>query len=200
MLSPSPKQEQSACLSRPELPTVRVAQPSDEAEIMEMCRKLHAENGLFSFSEDKVRDYLHRCYNRKGAIIGVIGESGNIQASTCLLISEMYYTRDWHLAELWNHVLEQFRASRNAEGLIAFGKKCSEEIGIPFITGIITNTRTAAKVRLYRRILGYPAGAFFVYNGKWNNGNPPSEEDFWKPFETRVQLRKRVRRERRGQR
>lgn len=162
---------------------------------MAMCRELHDENGLFSLNENKVRGHLRRCYDRKGAIVGVIGPKGKIEASTCLLISDMHYTDDWHLAELWNHVGRQHRQSRNAEALIAFAKKCSDEIGIPLITGIITNNRVAGKVRLYRQMLGYPAGAFFVYGGKWAEGVKPSEEDFLKPLETRAERRQRERKE-----
>ena len=178
-----------------DLPVVRLATPADEEEIMEMCRRLHAENGLFDLAEDKVRDCLKRYYDRAGAIVGVIGKHGHIEASTCLLFSEMYYTKKWHLAELWNFVDKNFRNSRNAEALIEFGKKSAVKIGVPFITGIITNDRTAAKVRLYRRMLGYPAGAFFVFNAEWKNQAEPTMEDFWaktdptKPFKTRADRR-----------
>lgn len=165
---------------------------------MNLCRSLHAENGLFSLNEAKVRASLHKCYERKGAIVGVIGPTGRIEASTCLLISDMHYTDDWHLAELWNHVGKQYRQSRNAEALIAFAKQCSDEIGIPLITGIITNNRVAGKVRLYRQMLGYPAGAFFVHNGRWMDGVKPSEEDFLKPLESRAERRQRERKEHRN--
>lgn len=159
-----------------------------------MCRALHEENGLFPLSEAKIRDLLGKYYARKGAIVGVIGPTGAIEATTCLLISDNYYTEVWHLAELWNHVGEAYRHSRNAEALIRFGMKCADEIGLTFITGIITNNRVAGKVRLYRQVLGYPAGAFFVYNGKWAEGVKPSEEDFMKPLESRAERRQRERR------
>jgi hypothetical protein len=54
---------------------------------------------------------------------------------------------------------------------------------IPFFTGIITNKQMAGKVRLYRRLLGYPTGAFFLYNA-----------DKWKPqpMEDHLDLRTRL--------
>ena len=165
---------------------------------MAMCRALHDENGLFSLNEDKIRAVIRKCYERKGAIVGVIGPTGKIEASTCLLISDYYYTDDWHLAELWNHVGKDFRNSRNAEALICFGIKCQKEIDIPLITGIITNNRVAGKVRLYRQLLGYPAGAFFVVGGKWPKGVEPSQEDFTRPLETRAEQRRRERKEHRN--
>lgn len=177
------------------LPLVRIATPADEDEVMAMCRALHDENGLFSLNEDKIRAYLRKCYDRKGAIVGVIGPRGKIEASTCLLISEMYYTDEWHLAELWNHVGESYRQSDNIDALIEFGKRCSDEIGIPYVTAIISNRRVAGKIRKYRMRLGYPAGALFVYNGKWRDGVAPSEEDFIRPLESTAERRQRERRE-----
>lgn len=177
------------------LPQVRIATRADEDEVMAMCRALHDENGLFSLNEDKIRDIFRKCYERKGAIVGVIGPTGKIEASTCLLISDSYYTSDQHLAELWNHVGKNYRQSRNAEALLLFGKKCSDKIGIPLITGIITNSRVAGKVRLYRQVYGYPAGAFFVVNGRWPDGVSPSEEDFTRPLESRAEEKRRKHRE-----
>lgn len=165
-----------------ELPTVRIAQPADEEDVMAMCRRLHSENGLFSLNENKVRALLHRCYKGDGTIVGVIGETGHLEASTCLAISDFHYTDDWHLAEYWNYVEEPFRKSGNAEALIEFGKECAVKMGIPFITGIITNKQMAGKVRLYRRLLGYPTGAFFCYNSKWKS----------EPIEDHSALRQRL--------
>ena len=82
-----------------ELPTVRIATPADEAEVMAMCKRLWSENGIFSFDEEKVRKLLYRCFNKEGTIVGVIGEPGHIEASTCLGIGDFYYTGDWHLEE-----------------------------------------------------------------------------------------------------
>jgi hypothetical protein len=57
--------------------------------------------------------------------------------------------------------------------LINFGfdvsRKMSADFGfrVPFIAGILTNKKTAAKVRLYRRMFGAPVGAYFVFNSGW---------------------------------
>lgn len=166
-----------------ELPYVRIATADDEEAVMAMCRRLHSENGLFSLNESKVRALLHRCYKKDGTIVGVIGEPGQIEASTCLAISDYHYTDEWHLSELWNFVEEPFRKSGNAEALIEFGKACAVKMGVPFITGIITNKQMAGKVRLYRRLLGYPTGAFFCYNSKWKS----------EPIEDHSALRARLR-------
>jgi hypothetical protein len=166
-----------------ELPKVRIAVPADEDDVMSMCRRLWEENGLFTLNEDKVRGYLHRCFKQKGAIVGVIGETGHLEASTCLILSDYWYSDQWHLSELWNFVDGDHRRSHNAEALIEFGKSCAMKMNMPLVTGIITNRSMAGKVRLYRRALGYPAGAFFVFNApQWRS----------EPMEDHSELRQRL--------
>lgn len=169
--------------TKPPLPLVRLADPADEEDILAMCQRLHDENGLFTLSIDRVKACLERYYTRQGAIVGVIGAPGNLQASTCLEMSNFYYTNDLHLAELWNFVDAPFRRSHNAEALIQFCKDCADKMKMPLFTGIITNRQMAGKVRLYRRYLGYPTGAFFVYNSKWQS----------EPMEDHSVLRNRLR-------
>lgn len=167
-----------------DLPTVRCATRQDEGPLMEMCRRLHAENGLFSFSEAKVGDLIGKALGPPlGTIIGVIGEEGALQASTCLVYDKYYYTEEWHLGELWNFVDKDHRKSRNAEALVNFGDRLAKKMGCPFVTGIITNKQMAGKVRLYRRLLGYAAGAFFITNSKWRS----------EPMEDHSELRGKLR-------
>jgi len=145
-------------------PFVRKADIRDEPELMAMCMELHRENGLFPMAEDKVRAYLRRAFSRNGAVIGVIGERGKIEGSIYLLIGGFWYSEEWHLEELFSYVRPQYRKSNNAKELINFAKRCSDDLGIPAVIGIISNDRTKAKVQLYQRQLGTASGAFFVYN------------------------------------
>jgi hypothetical protein len=142
---------------------VRKAKRAEADELLQMCRTLHAENGQFSFSDRKVKEMLEKAFTSNGAVIGVIGQPGKLEGSICLSLSSYYYTDDIHLGECWNFVLPQYRKSTNAKDLIKFGIRCSDELDIPFITGIISNERTEAKVRLYRRVLGDPVGGFFIH-------------------------------------
>ena len=155
--------------AKPLHPVVRLAEPQDEEPVLEMCERLHAENGLFALSKERVRECVRRYFERDGVIVGVIGPVGKIEASTCLELSTFYYTKETHLAELWNFVDAPYRRSSNVEALIQFGKNCADSLKMPLFTGIITNKQMAGKVRLYRRYLGYPVGAFFVYNSHWQS-------------------------------
>lgn len=159
--------------------TVRLATREDEAELMELCRELHADNGLFSFHEDMVREMLERAFDKRGGIIGVIDEGDKIAGAIYLLISNFWYSRDHHLEELFSYIRPAFRKSSHATTLIGFAQKCSETLGIALVIGVLTNHRMEAKVRLYSRKLGAPAGAFFVVGGEWKNENPMSD-DFWR--------------------
>lgn len=142
---------------------VRKAQPEEADDIMAMCHALWKENGQFSFSETKVKAKLDDAFNRRGAIIGVIGKPGKLEGSICVHISDYFYTDDYHLGELWNYVWPEYRKSNNAKDLIRFGMRCSDEIGIPLLIGVVSNERTVAKLKLYQRILGEPAGGFFIH-------------------------------------
>lgn len=151
-----------------DLPHVRLATPDDEEDIIAMCRRLHQENGLFTLNEFKVRDCIRRCYNKHGAIVGVVGSPGKLQGSICMELTTFYYTDDMHLAELWNFVEEPYRrSSRNAEALIRYALDWQTKLQLPFFTGIITDKQMRAKVRLYRKLLGHPVGAFFLVGGNW---------------------------------
>lgn len=184
---------------------VRLASKDEEDEIMQMCREIHAENGLVSMDEDHVRLMLNRAFNKEGGIIGVVGKPGSLEAIIMIVMTSFWSSKDTHLEELFSYVRRPFRTKFNgpdtikmphAEALVRFAKKCSDDIGVPLVIGIITNKRMAGKVRLYRSILGYPAGAYFVINPRWINGEDLTNEDFWKtPFPKEVRDDKRKRQE-----
>jgi len=165
---------------------VRIATYADEDEVIKLTHLMHSEGGILPYDEMEVRAMIHRAFNRQGGILGVIGEPGDIKAMIYILISKFWYTKANHLEELFNFVRPDVRkAPQNyARQTIAFAKKCATEIGLPLTIGVLTNYRMEGKVRLYRRELDIPAGAWFVYNCKWQNEEP--NEDFWKePFPKR---------------
>jgi hypothetical protein len=143
---------------------VRKATLADEPELMELCRQLHQENAMFAMNEDKVRGMLRRAFSGTGGIIGALGPTGGIQGAIYLLITSFWYSNDFCLEELYSFVLPPYRRSNNAKELVRFAKRCSTELGIPLVIGVVSNIRTQAKVELYRRQLADPIGAYFAYN------------------------------------
>ena len=163
--------------------TVRLATLADEDNIMQLLGIMHAESGMMPLDEMRAREMFQRAFYKKGATIGVIGEVGDIKAMICLLISQFWYTDRFHLEEIFNFIRPDQRDAKSnyAVKMIQFAKRCSKEAKLPLVIGVLTNKRVEGKVRLYRRNLGYPAGAVFVYNTPWIN--EPSGKDFWrKPF------------------
>ena len=158
--------------------TVRIAERADEPEIIRLLHLMHAEGGMLPLSIPRAREMFARTFDRKGGIIGVIGSHTDIHAMICLSISQFWYTDDNHLEEVFNYVRPDHRRSSYAKELIEFAKSCAEQIKVPLIIGVLTNQRMEAKIRLYRRVLGIPAGAFFVYGAEWVNLEPTSEH-FW---------------------
>lgn len=146
-------------------PKVRLATPSDEDEVLSLCHMLWEENALFPMSGERVRDTLRLAFAKKGGMLGVIGDQGKIEGMIYLLISSFWYSDEWYLQELFNYVHPDYRRSTNAKALLSFSKRCSDEIGLPLLIGIISNERTEQKVKLYQRQFHKPDGAFFFYRG-----------------------------------
>lgn len=142
---------------------VRLATEADIPEILRLCVLLHEENGLASMSEEKVTGLVWRCISRHGGLIGVIGEPGELEAMIALQIDSLWYTDHEILSELFNFVRADCRRTDHAKRLVAFAKLTAEGMGLPLFIGVISNHRTKAKVRLYQRQLGEPAGAFFIH-------------------------------------
>ena len=168
---------------------VRVASVSDEPEIMLLLNQMHSEGGIMPLDQMEASAMFHRAFNRQGGILGVIGEPGDIKAMIYLLMSRFWYSRAYHLEELFNFVRPDMRKSKEnyAQRMIEFAKDCAIEIGLPLTIGVLTNPRMEGKVRLYQRSLGVPAGAWFVFNAKWVNEEPNVQ--FWRePFPKRTRV------------
>lgn len=169
---------------------IRLAQPSDEPELLHLFRLMHAEGGMRRLDIERVREIFARAFDRKGGILAVIGAPGHIRAMMYLLITQHFYTSDSHIEELWNWVHPDHRQSDYSKLMIEYAKKCSDEISagsvaaggdkVPLIMGVLTNKRMAAKVRLYRRFFGMPYGAYFLHNAPWVSKDDLCEEDFWR--------------------
>lgn len=153
---------------------VRVARPEDHTEIWRLFLQGHKENGQFNLAPEKVDYFLSRALcpqtipewdtGPRGAI-GVIGDVGALEALVFVTISSYWYSHDRHLEEFLVFVDPESRRSNHARALVEWMKLQSDRTGLPLVTGIISNTRTEAKVRLYERMLP-KVGAFFLYGQK----------------------------------
>lgn len=143
--------------------TVRIATEADIPQIFELCRLLHEENGVASMSLERVGEMIRNGVDRNRGVIGVIGPSGALEGCISLVIDALWYTDDPHVSELFNFVHPDHRKSGHAKALIEFAKSTVDALGVPMFIGVVSNDRTEAKIRLYERQLGKPAGAFFIH-------------------------------------
>jgi hypothetical protein len=143
--------------------TVRLATREDEDEFIKICLSIHQENGIFPVSARKLRDLWEKYIYAKGGVLGVIGEVGKLEGAAYLTIGSVYYSEQPILDELFVHVLPQYRASNNAKELLEWCKTTADELNFPLLVGVVSTEQTEAKIRLMRRRLGNPVGAFFKY-------------------------------------
>ena len=154
---------------------VRRGTPTDRDGIWSLMRMLHTENGAFNISEGKVNWILDRVLHPDRipegdmglrGYIGVIGPSNALEGLVLMVIANHWYTEDFHLEELANFVHPNHRRGKNhARTLLSYSKHISDKVGIPLLMGVISNDRTEAKVRLYRKQLP-EVGAYFLYGAR----------------------------------
>ena len=136
--------------------------------VMEICRKLAAENALFEMDDGKVRSMMDRAYDQKGGILAGIGEKGKLEGLMFILLTSFWYSNDPYWEEFFLYVLPEHRKTRNAVELLRFAKWCANESGFPLFIGILSNHPTERKELLYERQLRADdyKGRFFIYDPK----------------------------------
>lgn len=155
---------------------VRTAEPDDEDSIIKLAHIVGIENGLFEMNEEKVRNSIRPFLYLSGGIIGVIGKKNELEGGIILRISQNWYSDVSYLEEMCVFVHPDYRAAKGgrARKLVEFAKKVSEKLEMPLMIGVLSNSRTDAKTRLYERQFGSPAGAFFLYGAR--TGMVPPQE------------------------
>ncbi len=141
---------------------VRIALQEDESRIFEILCLAEKENAMFPMDKDKVLGFIKRATEKQGGIIGVIDGETRVEATIGLVIEQSWYTSEWSLGERWNFVHPACRNTDHVHKLIEFSKHCSDIMGLTLDIGILSNIRTEAKIRLYKRHYDY-MGAFFTH-------------------------------------
>jgi hypothetical protein len=145
---------------------VRIGGPEDVDAIMELALSACKENGFVNPSPQRLLHEIWPALNLDGGLLGVIGEPGEkMEGAVLLRIGAMWYSDDQVLEEKAIFIHPNYRSAKGgrARRLCQFSKQVADSLGIPLIIGVLSNHRTAAKVRLYERQFGKPTGAFFLY-------------------------------------
>jgi len=144
--------------------TVRVGTPQDYFRMMDFMRLMHAENGVMPWDDEAVDNAVKCGLAHYHSIVGIIdGDNGDVAASVGLFMGRFWYTAKPHLEDHWLFVAEPYRRRPLARPLLEFAKRAADKMDTPLLMGVLSETRTAAKCRLYERQLGPSRGAAFLY-------------------------------------
>lgn len=163
----------------PEL-EVRVGTPADVHDVMELAILGSRENGFVNPNKEKLLDDVWQALNKNHGIMGLIGPpGGKPQGAVLLRITTLWYSDDRVLEERAIFIHPDYRAAKGgrASRMVEFSKRVADRMGMPLLIGVLSNQRTEAKVRLYKRHFGPPAGAYFLYNATTGGaaGETPTE-------------------------
>jgi hypothetical protein len=149
--------------------TVRVGTPEDLDGVMALALGACAENGFVDPNPEKLIADIWPALNRERGIMGIIGEDHkSLEGAILLRIGKMWYSDRDVLEEKAIFIHPDFRSAKGgrASRLCEFSKRVAVDLDLPLIIGVLSNSRTEAKVRLYERQFGKPSGAFFLFNAK----------------------------------
>ncbi len=142
---------------------IRLALESDEEDLVDLLREMHAESGFGAFSEPKARLAIEIGLRREMAIIGVIRGRSQIEGSIGLFVQPAPgFSTEPILSDLWNFVREPWRKSTRAKDLVTFGKWAATQLDKPLLVTAMSNEKTQRKVELLQRQLP-AAGQLFYF-------------------------------------
>lgn len=146
---------------------LRVGTPDDVHDMMDLALAACDENGFVQPSAEKLLEQIWPALNHDHGVVGIIGEKGKkLEAAVLLRIGTMWYSDQNVVEEKAIFVHPDYRSAKGgrARRLVEFSKQVADGLALPLVIGVLSNNRTEAKVRLYERQFGRPAGAFFLYN------------------------------------
>lgn len=158
--------------------SVRIGTPEDLDQLMGLATRACGENGFIAPNMQKVLEQIWAAVNRDRGLCGVIGPvGGEIEGAILLRITDFWYSDTPVLEEKGLFIRDEYRSAKGgrARRLCEFAKSAADTLGIPLLIGVLSNSRTEAKVRLYRRQFGEPAGAFFLYGAVTGMAATPRE-------------------------
>jgi len=145
---------------------IRIGTPHDLDELMALAIAASDENGFLQPSVRRLLEQIWPAVHQDNGLMGCIGKPGGIIEGAILLrIGTMWYSDDLVIEEKAIFIHPEYRAAKGgrAKRLCEFSKEVSDTLGIPLVIGVLSNSRTEAKVRMYERQFGKPAGAFWLY-------------------------------------
>lgn len=149
---------------------VREGIVADFNEVMRLSVDATRENAFVEPDIEMLQGHVYAALDKRMGLVGVIGGAPGepLEGMIILRIGNPWYSQEKILDEKAIYVAPEFRSAKGgrARKLAEWAKTISEKLGIPLAIGVLSNTRTEAKIRLYERVFGAPAGVYFLYNAK----------------------------------
>jgi hypothetical protein len=148
---------------------VRVGTPEDVHGFMDLTLMGSEENGFIKPDPVKLLHEVWPALNLDGGIVGIIGKPGEpFEGGVLLRTCKLWYSDKVVLEERGVFVHPEYRAAKGgrARKLCEFSKMAAERLNMPLLIGILSNHRTEGKVKLYERVFGKPAGAYWLVGGE----------------------------------
>ena len=147
---------------------IRIATLEDLDEVMQLAMLATEENAFLPPDPELLLRAIYPALMRSQGVVGVIGKpDGMIEGVVVLRIGTLWYSASAAAEELAVFIHPDYRDAKGGRAgkLCDFSKKVADDLGLPLMIGVLSNARTAAKVKMYERKFGPPAGAYFLYNG-----------------------------------
>lgn len=144
---------------------IRIATTEDMAEVMKLAIAASEENGFLDATSERLAKEIWPALCQDHGLCAVIGQpKGAIEGLVLLRVGEMWYSDQIVVEEKAVYVYPEFRSAKGgrARKLCEYSRRVATELGLPLLIGILSNTRTAGKVKLYERMFGPPSGAFWL--------------------------------------
>jgi hypothetical protein len=149
---------------------LRLGTPDDVHEVMALAIAAAQENGLVNASQELLLRTVWPCLNRHSGLVGCIGKrgGGEIEGMVVLNIGTLFYSPEMCLEEKVCFVRPEYRSAKGgrANKLCEFSKSVADALNLKLIMGVFSSLQTRAKISLYTRAFGEPAGVYFLYGGK----------------------------------
>lgn len=153
-----------------EEPFVRMGVPEDMKEVMRLGALDALENAVAAPDAGKFVSEVEPALHLHHGVVGVIGGAPGerLEAFILLRYATMWYSNEVHLEERIVFVDPEFRSAKGgrARKLVEFAKWTADQLGLSLSIGVLSNERTEAKIRLYERAFGKPAGVYFMHTPK----------------------------------
>lgn len=147
----------------------RLAMPADLDRMMDLTMVASDENSFVRPSVKKILNDVYPAVHQDNGMVWIIGpDEGPLEAAALLRIVEPWYSEEQALEERGIYVHPHYRhhKGRRAHMLIQACVWTAKHIDLPLLIGVLSNSRTEGKRRLYERQLGAPAGVFFLVNAR----------------------------------